>query len=167
MNAVEIAVLAVVCAALGGLLVISQRRRWPMERALLAGVVSRPSARRSAPTPTACTIHCYLALSVTPQQRRLMEEQLREAAQASPHWALQRPLRLRLEQQRDAVALTLTAYAASADQCDELISDVTRAALDLAAEQSIPLATTLGGQAPSPRPAATTTLARPPAATLM
>ncbi|MGF1526103.1 MAG: hypothetical protein ACFCBW_04835 [Candidatus Competibacterales bacterium] len=119
---------------------------WRSEPSLPGGRGGPSAAFEAAAAPSATAdgavatrVVFYLALEATPTQRQAMEEVLREAAWASPHWAFRHPLRIVPRPSPTGLRLVLYAFATTQEHQLDFVADVTRIALDIAAHEGIPL----------------------------
>lgn len=82
----------------------------------------------------------YLDPRVTQEQRQAAEDAIWDAIQASTYFEPAKPMQIYLTQDPTAVRLTAKAYVTSTYHESLFTSDVTRAFLDFAAREEIPLA---------------------------
>ena len=87
-----------------------------------------------------CVMTFYLAPFSTQKQRQAAEDTIWDAIQASPYFEPSLPMQIFLAQERDAICLTAKAYTASTYNEPLFTSDVTRAFLEFADKEGIPLA---------------------------
>ena len=90
-----------------------------------------------------CVMNFYLAPFVTKMQRQAAEDAIWDAIQASPYCETAKPMQIFLSQTPDAICLTAKAYVTATYDEPLFKSDVTRAFLDVAAEDDIPLGSSL------------------------
>lgn len=86
-----------------------------------------------------CVMQYYLAPFASKSQRQAAEDAIWDAIQASPYCETAKPMQIFLSQTADAICLTAKAYVTSTYDEPLFKSDVTRAFLDVAAEEDIPL----------------------------
>lgn len=84
----------------------------------------------------------HLAPFVSAEERKVTEDAIWDAIQRSVYWDFDKPMQIYVEQRRDEIILTATAYVAST--YNELLfkSDVYQAFLNFADRERIPLAST-------------------------
>ncbi len=99
-------------------------------------LVSSNSGDRSS----LCVMKFYLASNTTAEQRQMAEDGIWTAIQASVYLEASKPMQIFYSQMPVAICLTAKAYVTSPYDAPLFESDVTRAFLNRAAEQSIPLA---------------------------
>lgn len=87
-----------------------------------------------------CVMPFYLDPKVSQEQRQAAEDAIWEAIQASAYFEPAQPMQIYLTQTPEAICLTAKAYVASTYQESLFCSDVTRAFLEFAAREQIPLA---------------------------
>jgi small-conductance mechanosensitive channel len=87
-----------------------------------------------------CVMDFYLAPFATHQHRQEAEAAIWEAIQASPYCETSKPMQIYVTQLQDAIRLTARAYVASTYREAVFKNDVTRAFLETADSQRIPLA---------------------------
>jgi hypothetical protein len=89
-----------------------------------------------------CVLNFYLAPFVSKKQRQAAEDAIWEAIQASPYYTPSKPMQIYFAQNPESIQLTAKAYVASTYNDPLFTSDVTRAFLDFAANNDIPLSST-------------------------
>jgi hypothetical protein len=85
-------------------------------------------------------MHFYLAPFATHAQRQRAEDVIWESLQASPYCDTAKPMQIYLTQQVNAIRLTAKSYVTSTYAEADFASDVTRAFLEVADAEQIPLA---------------------------
>lgn len=91
-----------------------------------------------------CEMTFYLHSDVSAEKRQQAEDAIWEAIQASPYYECQKPIRMLLSQESDHILLTAKAFVNVTYDEPVFKSDVTRAFLDYACANEIPLATRVG-----------------------
>jgi hypothetical protein len=87
-----------------------------------------------------CVMNFYLAPFASGPQRQSAEDAIWESLQASPYCDTAKPMQIYLTQEVDAICLSAKSYVASTYKEGVFRSDVTRAFLEVADSQNIPLA---------------------------
>ncbi len=87
-----------------------------------------------------CVMEFYLAPFATHAQRQLAEDVIWESLQTSPYCDTAKPMQIHLTQEVSAIRLTAKSYVASTYREGAFKNDVTRAFLEAADLQRIPLA---------------------------
>lgn len=87
-----------------------------------------------------CVITFYLAPLISAADRRKIEDHIWDTVQLSTYWDSVKPMQIYVEQTEDAIVLAARAYVALTYNEFLFKSEVTRAVLDFADEQNIPLA---------------------------
>jgi|GEM_PF-1810733 len=87
-----------------------------------------------------CVIRFYVAPFATTAQRQAMEDAIWESMQSSVYYDPHKPMQIFVQQNPDAIQFTAKAYIALTYDEPLFVSDVSRAVLDAASWQGIPLA---------------------------
>ena len=87
-----------------------------------------------------CVMNFYLAPFTDRKQRQKAEDTIWDAIQASAYFDPTKPMQIFLSQKEESIQLTAKAYVASTYDEPLFCSDVTRAFLDFATKEKIPLA---------------------------
>ena len=87
-----------------------------------------------------CVVNFYLSPAVGGRQLQMAEDAIWDSAQASVYFEFSRPLQVYISQHENAIVLTVKAYVASTYNEPLFKSDITRAFLEAAERNSLPLA---------------------------